>query len=89
MSDCDPIMLNSDVNNNNATFFAFDGKTLLNQSWAANPCGLVAKSFFTDSFAIFGKDNITNVAVNEQGIAWASDIEYKFANYPGSSPLTW
>jgi hypothetical protein len=55
----------------------------------ATPCGLVAKSFFNDKFSALTKvgdaaavpvvgDQI--IYMNEEGIAWATDKEYKFKN---------
>lgn len=48
-----------------------------------NPCGLVAWSFFNDTYA-FAVDG-SPVAVNEKGIAWKSDLEYKFGSYNASN----
>lgn len=50
-------------------------------SAAANPCGLVAKSFFNDSFTML--NGTDPVDINEKGIAWQSDIDYKFKNMDG------
>ena len=47
---CDPIKTISDVG---FVSFAFDGVTKLNGTEVANPCGLIAKYFFTDSYALF------------------------------------
>jgi hypothetical protein len=44
-----------------------------------NPCGLIAWSFFNDTYA-FAVDGAP-VAVNEKGIAWTSDVEHKFGAY--------
>lgn len=51
----------------------------------ANPCGLVAKSFFNDTFRVYNGTNqtTTKVDVNSNGIAWDSDKEYKFKNMDG------
>ena len=43
---CDPIITNRDVGKT----LAFDGKTKLNEDDVAIPCGLIAKSVFTDSY---------------------------------------
>ena len=41
---------------------------------AAFPCGLVAKSFFTDTFTELKKiDDDEEFEINEEGIAWESD----------------
>jgi len=46
----------------------------------ATPCGLVAKSYFNDKFTDFKTKSGTSIKVDENGIAWATDKEYKFAN---------
>ena len=51
----------------------------------AIPCGLVAKSFFNDTFKLNycldeGCTKSEPVVINEDGIAWESDKTYKFAN---------
>lgn len=45
-----------------------------------NPCGLTAWSYFNDTFEIQGLDGV-EVQMEETGIAWKTDIDYKFANY--------
>ena len=53
---------------------------------AAFPCGLVAKSFFNDTFKLFettdkeGKQKGTKIDIDSTNIAWKSDVEYKFKN---------
>lgn len=51
--DCNPIVYNRDVAKD---LYAYDGTTLLDGDDIANPCGLVAKSFFTDSFELYSKN---------------------------------
>lgn len=73
---CDPILTNGDVSPNLKSAFAPYEK--LNPDDVAIPCGLVAKSFFTDNFNLYlGSKNIT---FSEDNIAWDSDVKYKFAN---------
>jgi hypothetical protein len=74
-TDCDPITKNKDISEN---LTSVSGK-LLDQTGPATPCGLVAKSFFTDTFNLTKPDK-TNVTINSTGIAWESDKEYKFKN---------
>lgn len=50
-----------------------------NPSNVINPCGLVAYSVFNDSFALYDSGGAP-VALNESGIAWPSDLQYKFKN---------
>lgn len=52
---------------------------ILNDELPAIPCGLVAKSVFNDSF-ILRKEDDTKIEINEQNIAWSSDVQYKFKN---------
>lgn len=45
----------------------------------AIPCGLVAKSFFNDKYVLYdGNNNV--VPISSTGIAWESDVQYKFKN---------
>lgn len=48
----------------------------------AIPCGLVAKSLFNDTFELIHKDGNDEhiIKINDNNIAWASDIDYKFKN---------
>jgi hypothetical protein len=47
----------------------------------ATPCGLIAKSMFNDTFAIYTDEGLTDqISIDEKGIAPKSDIEYKFNN---------
>lgn len=59
----------------------------------AIPCGLVAKSTFNDTFKLYkkGSSGRTQVEIEEKGIAWASDLQYKFKNIDKSLPegKTW
>lgn len=45
-----------------------------------NPCGLVANTFFNDKFDLVGgfDDEGSRLELNEEGIAWQSDLQYKF-----------
>jgi len=73
--DCAPVATNEDmgitVDMNGATVQPGD---------IAIPCGLIAKSVFTDSYALFESDGTTVVTINPKNIAWPSDRENKFKN---------
>ena len=62
------------------------GGDLLVPEDAAFPCGLVAKSFFNDTFGLYDQyPDETDlgkglISINENNIAWESDVEHKFFN---------
>ena len=45
------------------------------------PCGLIAKSFFRDSFKLFDKD-AKEIEIDQSDIAWEADKKIKFQNLP-------
>ena len=51
LDDCDPIKTNKDLG-----FDTSVGGTTLNPEAAAYPCGLVAKSFFNDTFILMNSE---------------------------------
>jgi hypothetical protein len=47
-----------------------------------NPCGMIANTFFNDKFNLVPgavDDKGVNLTMLEEGIAWTSDLEYRFA----------
>lgn len=63
--------------------FTYPPETPLVASDVATPCGLIAKSLFNDTFALYTDAAQTDrVPIKEKGIAWDSDIQYKFGNFP-------
>jgi len=48
------------------------------------PCGLIAKSIFNDTFALWSGD--TPISLRKDGIAWESDRQKKFKNPPADTP---
>lgn len=77
-TDCDPIVKNKDIYT--GLMSAATPSKALPADDVAWPCGLVAKSFFNDTYKLT-KNGGNQVDINEKGIAWESDKEYKFANY--------
>jgi len=53
----------------------------LNPDDVAVPCGLIAKSFFRDSFTLKDENGIT-INIDEKDIAWEADKKIKFQNLP-------
>lgn len=68
-SDCDPILTNKDIGKNVSV-----NNSVLNDDDVAIPCGLIAKTYFNDSFtnwAVNGED----LEIDETKIAYAKDID--------------
>lgn len=78
--DCDPIITNEDMGKT----VSVDGSPL-NKDDIAIPCGLIAKSLFTDKYKIFKDENDADseIKINSENIAWNSDREFKFKNQDG------
>jgi hypothetical protein len=86
-SECDPIITMKDLG---LTNFSKDGTVLLNDTYnaVANPCGLIAKSFFNDTFTLWDNNN-NNIKINDTGIAWEADKEIKYARPPNWEQIQW
>lgn len=55
-----------------------------NVSYPINPCGLIAWSFFNDTYELnMSRGGVATVSlpVSDSGIAFTSDVKYRFANY--------
>jgi len=74
---CDPIYKNSQLKNAGHTK-AVSGIPLVGEE-VAIPCGLIAKSLFNDTYRLYDSADEL-VQFNKTGIAWESDIKYKFKN---------
>ena len=76
---CDPVETNEEMDKE----FSIDG-TKLDPKDVATPCGLIAKSFFNDTFSIKykGSDNTKDeeVVIDETNIAWEADKKLKYNN---------
>jgi len=92
LTDCDPIIKVADLWENQKYPYAQKNekpidKKQLDPEDPAIPCGLVAKSFFNDTFALYKKNpngvsekDDTLITIKEDQIAWTSDKQYKFEN---------
>ena len=76
LDDCDPIKTNKDLGEDITLSLA---KTELDPDDTAWPCGLVAKSFFKDTYKLY-RSSGAEVAISSDNIAWKSDVDYKFKN---------
>jgi len=54
-------------------------KEKMDDNQAAIPCGLIAKSVFNDTYDLTGPNN-KKIYINENNIAWDSDLKDKYAN---------
>lgn len=54
--------------------------TNLNENDIAWPCGLIAYSYFTDSFRLYDNKDNTEIHMKKDKITWPSDKGYKFKN---------
>jgi hypothetical protein len=68
LKDCDPIILNKDLGPNITK--AADKITPLDGEKPAVPCGLVAKSFFNDTYVIRTLSTDTLIPINPKDISW-------------------
>ena len=73
--DCSPVETNEQMDKTKS----YDGTTL-DPKAVATPCGLIAKSFFNDTYEIRGPDNNDKVNIDESDIAWEADKKLKYKN---------
>jgi len=73
--DCSPVVTNEDMGQT----VDLTGQALVATDIAI-PCGLIAKSVFTDKYSMFQSDGTTPIPIDPTNIAWPSDRENKFKN---------
>ena len=79
--DCNPIITNGDLG-----FTKSVNNSTLDENAAAFPCGLVAQSFFNDTYTFYSEivdesDLQKNrIEIDDSDIAWESDVKNKFFN---------
>lgn len=83
LSNCEPIVTIKDLGYNKV----LNGSTLPDDA-PANPCGLIAKSYFNDSYWI-ADPNGNNITINEKGIAWSTDSKDLFKNSEDYKSIQW
>jgi hypothetical protein len=76
LSDCDPIKKVGDLSDNQKKNLK---GVKMGDNEPAVPCGLVAKSYFNDTYLISDPQG-KNITINDVNIAWESDRQYKFKN---------
>ena len=68
----------------------------MNELDPAIPCGIVAKSFFNDTYELWKQTGVekdlsqnskdVHIPINQGNIAWSSDVTYKFSNIKQNIP---
>jgi hypothetical protein len=79
---CDPVIKIKDLDNPYKN-------SPLGKNAIANPCGLIAKSFFNDEFNLFEKKSLKDIHINQHNIAMYSDRENKFKNSSSVDHKRW
>lgn len=77
-SNCDKMKTNKDFFGKDKEMISFTGKPLKSND-LMNPCGLIARSFFNDSYKLYNSKNET-IAIDESNIAYNPDKKYMFKN---------
>ena len=83
--DCEPIILNKDIYEG---VNSSDGSIVLDPDGVAHPCGLIAKSFFNDTYEIKKKGGNQSIRINDTGIAWSKDLD-KYKNSENYTSHQW
>ena len=83
ISSCEPITKVKDLGK---IVLSLDNRTIEEEA-PANPCGLIAKSVFNDTYALISPSNVP-VVIDESDIAWTSD-EDKFGRPSDYKSLQW
>lgn len=72
--DCSPVETNEQINQSKN----YNGDAL-DPTSVAIPCGLIAKSFFNDTYE-FKSPNGFNIPIDQKNIAWKADKDLKYRN---------
>ena len=83
--DCEPIILNKDIYEG---VKSYDNSIILNPDDVAHPCGLIAKSFFNDTYNIKKQGGNEAIIISKNGIAWTVDKD-KYKNSENSNEHQW
>lgn len=82
--DCDPIKLNKDLYEG---VKSIDGKEL-DPDGVAHPCGLIAKSFFNDTYELRKIGENDSIKITSEKIAWSKDKK-KYKNSENYTSHQW
>lgn len=82
LAECDPIKTIKDLQPQITKFANGTEFSSIDYARPAVPCGLVAKSLFNDTYYFKKQGALDFTKINTTGIAWESDVKYKFGNVP-------
>ena len=83
--ECEPVIRNSDLWK--TTSFS---NTPLDPDAPANPCGLIARSLFNDSYLLTSdEDGMFVIDINPKNIAWNSDRKGRYRRPENAEKLQW
>lgn len=82
-TECDPIITVEDLG-----IYTTMGGNILNSNDPANPCGLIAKSLFNDTYSLANGDGEL-IEINENNIAWDSDKKGRYVKANNASLIQW
>lgn len=87
--DCDPIVTMKDLKRSAETLMGdWTESEAKSDSIVANPCGLIAKTFFNDTFSMYTETR-SRVIIKEDDIAWQSDKDHKFKRNDSKKVKQW
>lgn len=82
--------------NDESKYFAVGGRKMSGNDFA-NPCGLIAKSFFNDTYELYQEspeslglvESRKRINIDETGIANSYDKNYMFKNHKDYKQIQW
>ena len=76
LATCAPIITNKDIYKNTSVT-----EKPLDPNKPAYPCGLIARSYFNDTFRMYNVETNNEILISDSGISWDDDKNFKFKNY--------
>lgn len=84
---CWPVTVNADLNPGTKFLNGQLANTNTTANNKASPCGLHAKSVFTDTYTLTDPEGV-NITIDDSSIAWKSDIK-KYKNGVNYTDYQW
>jgi len=86
LTSCEPVTQVKDIGIPGLT--NLDGE-ILDPEAPANPCGLIARSYFNDLFTIIDTETSEEVEISPKGIAWDTDVSGLFQRPENYKKIQW